>query len=200
MWLCQWVKGGTWLWSVDYQCGAGARSCEADSWQTFTALFRCVPPYLQFRILPSAGYPSSSLLFAGFPSRPSDFKHLSSLGWVGAACLYDPGTRRMVWGGGGSSLQSVDLVSSKRLGQGGSAAATSALCAVGRCSCYQKLAHFKSSVGARCSYLFQPTAGGVPVNLVVFVLCFLQVVGCSLQKDTAEKGLASFHSIYVLNF
>lgn len=101
-------------------------------------------------------------------------------------------------GSGGSSLQSSDLVKPKRLGQAGSAAAP--LTGVQLAAVHvSRNSHLKSNVGARCSCLSQPTAGGVPVNLLVCFV-FLQVVGCSLQKDTAEKGLASFHSIYVLNF
>lgn len=68
--------------------------------------------FLLLLLLPARSS-SSSLLFASFPLRLPGFKHLCSLGWGGTACLYNPGTRGMVWGGGGSSLQSVDLVSSR---------------------------------------------------------------------------------------
>ena len=95
-----------------------------------------------------------------------------SLAWAGWGLLVCTILGLEEWCGEGEGAAcSVDLVS-ERLGQGGSAAATSDSCVVSRCSCYQKLSHFKSSVSAKCSYLSQPTAGGVPVNLLVFVLCF----------------------------
>lgn len=81
----------------------------------------------------------------------------------------------------------LSFVSSKRLEQGGSAATMSDVCAVSGCSCYQKLAHFISSMGARCRYLSQPTAGRVPVNLLVF-LCFCRLWAAHCRKIQLKKG------------
>lgn len=143
--------------------------------------------FLLLLLLPARSS-SSSLSLQVFLQGCLDLSICVAWAGGGPACLYNPGTRGMVWGGGGSSLQSVDLVSSKRLGQGGSAATTSDLCAVSRSSCYQQLIYFKSSVGARCSYLSQPIAGGVPVNLLVFVLCFCRLWAAHCRKIQLKKG------------
>lgn len=60
-------------------------------------------------LLLPAGSSSSSLLFAGFPSRPSEFNHLCSLGWVGAAHPYNPGTREWCGEGEGAACRTSVL-------------------------------------------------------------------------------------------
>lgn len=99
----------------------------------------------------------------------------------------------MVWGGGGSSLQSVDFCQLQEAG----------VVLLQPLATWVHLAEtFPFQV--KCGYKMQlpfPAhcrRSSCQPSCVCFV--FLQVVGCSLQKDTAEKGLASFHSIYVLNF
>lgn len=193
--ISQQMKDNPWLWSAgDKQGGAGAKSCEGSILQTFIPLFKHILPYLRFHVLLLLLLParssSSSLLLTGFPSRLSELKHLSGLSWVVAAHLYSPETRGMVWGGGGSSLPSLDLVSSKRLRQGGSAATTCDLC---RCSCRQKLSHFESS-GVEDTATFPSP---LQEEFLSTFLCFVFFAGCGLL--IAERYSWKRVSIFLFN-